>query len=213
MRVSASASGCCRRQRKALWQVCDELAYPFGPLIQLLLLTSQRKREVGEVPWHELDLDKRVWSLPSHRAKNGHAHDIHLSDLAIEIIERLPRLAQPGDGGFVFSFDGQRPVAATSYHKPLIDRRLQQILGPVEAWTIHDLRRTVATGMAELGVAPHVLDRVQNHVNGTIKGVARIYNRHQYSVERKAALDAWGHHLTALVYPERARANVIEMRR
>jgi hypothetical protein len=89
---------------------------------------------------------------------------------------------------------------------------LQEILGMVEPWVFHDLRRRVATGMAELGVAPHVLDRVLNHVSGTIKGVARIYNRAEYREERRAALDAWGRFVEALVYPDWAKSNVAEMR-
>jgi hypothetical protein len=77
---------------------------------------------------------------------------------------------------------------------------------------MHDLRRTCATGMAELGIAPHVLDRVLNHVSGTIKGVAKIYDRAEYKIERKVALDSWGRHVEGLVYPERAQTNVVEMR-
>jgi integrase len=200
---------------RALWKVCDGIGYPYGQLIQLLILTGQRLREVAEMPWGELDLDpdNRVWHLPSERAKNGNAHDIHLSDLALEIIAKLPRFARAGKTSFVFSVTGAHAISTFSYHKRQIDQRLQAVLGKkVEPWTLHDLRRTCATGMAELGIAPHVLDRVLNHVSGTIKGVARIYNRSQYSIERKAALDAWGRHVEALVYPERAKTNVVEMR-
>jgi integrase len=182
---------------KALWQVCDEVR-DYGAILQLLLLTGARKREIGEMRWHELDLEKRLLLLPSTRTKNHHPHDLHLPDLAMEIIDRLPR--RP-DGDFVFSVTGAQPVRGGSYSfaKTQIDRRLEAILGKVEPWVVHDLRRTAATYMAELGVGHHVVDKILNHQSGAIRGIARVYNRHSYDVE-------------ALVYPERAASNVVEMR-
>ena len=194
----------------ALWRVCESIRYPFGPIVQLLLLTGQRVREVGDMTWRELDLERRIWSLPSARAKNHRAHDIHLSDLALEIINQLPRFV--GEHDFVFSVSGKKPVQSYSDAKTKIDKRLAELLGDVAPWVFHDLRRTVATFMADLGIAPHVLDRVLNHVSGTITGVARVYNRHEYRDERKAALDAWGRFIEGLVYPHRAQQNVVAMR-
>lgn len=210
--------GRCERERvlsaaeiKALWQVCDEVGYPYGPILQLLFLTGARKREIGEMPWRELDRDNRVWHLPGPRAKNGRAHDIHLSDLALEIIGRLPK--RP-DGDFVFSVTGAQPVRGGSYSfaKAQIDRRLAAILGPVEGWVMHDLRRTATTFMAELGVGHHVADKVLNHQSGVIRGTARVYNRFGYVPERREALEVLGRFVEALVYPQRAQTNVIEMR-
>jgi hypothetical protein len=129
----------------------------------------------------------------------------------MEIIERLPR-AQPGDPGLAFSVNGQQAVNGDGVAKAVIDQRLQERLETVESWVVHDLRRTVAIGMAQLGIAPHVLDRVLNHVSGTIRGVAAVYNRFTYKAERQAALDAWGRYLEGLVYPERARRNVVDLR-
>ena len=126
----------------------------------------------------------------------------------MEIIASLPRHSD-----FVFSFDGEQPVHGYSRPKTALDQRMQQILGTVESWVLHDIRRTCATGMAELGIAPHVLDRVLNHTSGTIRGVAKIYNRAEYKIERQEALDAWGRFVEALVYPDRARRNVVDLPR
>jgi hypothetical protein len=112
----------------------------------------------------------------------------------MEIIGRLLRFA---DSDFVFSVTAGKSAQAYSDTKYRIDKLLSAHLPNMEGWVLHDIRRTVATGMADLGIAPHVLDRVLNHVSGTISGVARIYNRHEYASERKAALDAWGRWLSS----------------
>jgi integrase len=105
---------------KALWQVAEELSFPFGPIVQLMLLTTAREKEVGDLPWRELgDLQKRIWALPGERTKNHRALDIHLSDLALEIISKIPRFT--GDSGFVFSVDGTKPVSSYSDAKQRID--------------------------------------------------------------------------------------------
>jgi Arm DNA-binding domain/Phage integrase family len=195
---------------KALWQVCEEIGFPFGPLVQLLLLTAQREKEVGDLPWREIK--GRVWTLPGARAKNHCAHDIHLSDLAMEVINKIPKFA--GDGpGFVFSVDGTRPVQSYSDAKGRIDKRLTELLGNnVEPWVLHDLRRTATTGMARLKIPPHIADKVLNHQHGTISGIAGIYNKFQYLDEREDALDVWGKFVEALVYPDRAGTNIVPMR-
>jgi integrase len=199
---------------KALWRICDDdLKFPFGPLVQLLLLTGQREREIGNMTWPELDLDRRVLSLPSTRTKNGRAHSVHLSDLTLEEIGKLPRF---GDAkGYVFSLNGTKPVESYSDAKVRIDKRLAELLPDTEPWTFHDLRRTMTTMMADsetgLGIAPHVVDKILNHVSGSISGVARVYNRNEYAPERRAALDAWGRYLESLVYPDRAQDNVVAL--
>jgi hypothetical protein len=100
---------------------------------------------------------------------------VHLSDLAIEIIGRLPRFA-----GFVFSVTGEQPVEAYSDAKTAIDKRLAAILPGMEPWVMHDLRRTCTTGMAQLGIPPHIADKVLNHQSGVIRGVATVYNKFDY---------------------------------
>jgi integrase len=195
----------------ALWQVTGELGFPFSQIIRLLLLTGQREFEVGELPWSELDLENRTWSNPGgERTKNGRAHDVHLSDLAREVIDSIPRFAD--NTNFVFSKNGKRPVVSYSDAKERIDVRMAELLGEVPGWTFHDLRRTCTTGMARLKVPPHVADKVLNHKSGTIRGVAAVYNQFEYSDERVDALDRWGKFVEGLVDPDKAGSNVVPLR-
>jgi integrase len=200
---------------KLFWGAADKLGWPFGPLFKLLLLTAQRRDEVGGMRWSELDLDKAAWTIPRERAKSDRAHVVHLSAPALEIIEALPRT-----GDLVFSTTGQTPVSGYSRPKTKIDEKMtaqrRKERGDREAeiapWILHDLRRTATTGMAGLGIAPHVVDKILNHSAGTIRGVAAVYNRHQYLDERKTALDTWARHVTGLVSPK-TPDNVVELRR
>jgi integrase len=194
----------------AVWHGCDKLGYPFGPLFRLLLLTVQRRGEVAGLRWSELDLDpdKCVWHLPGVRTKNGKAHDVHLSDLVLEIIDSLVKFKQkPGRPDFMFSTTGDTSV--TGFHGA--KEALDQHIGFAD-WHLHDLRRTCTTGMARLGIPPHVADRVLNHTDGTISGVAAVYNRFTYLDERKDALNAWARFVEGLVRPQTAPANVVELR-
>jgi integrase len=193
----------------SFWTGCDQLGWPFGPLFKLLLLTAQRRSEVAGMRWSELDLEGKLWHIPGERIKNSKAHDVHLSDFALEIIHGLVELKPAaGKPDFVFSFTGDAAVSGFVYTK----RTLDNLIG-VHGWRLHDLRRTATTGMARLGIPPHVADRVLNHTTGTIHGVAAVYNRFQYLDERKAALDAWARFVEALVRPETAQTNVVGLRR
>jgi integrase len=191
------------------WVGCEGLGWPFGALFQLLLMTAQRRDEVGTMEWSEIDLDKRLWVMPREKAKNNWAHEVHLSEFAVEIIKRLQNIRQRPR--FIFTTNG-RPVSGFSRAKTALDRRMGEFAGTaVEPWILHDLRRTAATGMARLNIAPHVVDKILNHVSGTIRGVAAVYNRHSYTEERKAALEAWGRYIESLVRP--TQSNVLDMRR
>ena len=176
------------------WGACDAMGLPFGPLFQLLLLTAQRRDEVGGMRRSELDLEKRIWTIPGERTKNDKVHTVHLSDLAIEIIERLPQI---GDADLLFTTNETTPVSGFSKAKD----RLDTLMGDPPEWILHDLRRTATSGMARLGIAPHVVDKILNHTAGTIRGVAAIYNRYQFEPERKAALEAWARFVESLVRP------------
>jgi integrase len=199
---------------RLFWGACDRLGWPFGPLFKLLLLTAQRRDEVGAMRWAELDLDNRTWTIPRQRAKSDRAHVVHLSGLATETIEALPHI---GGDNIVFSSTGATPVSGFSRAKARLDRlmmaQLRQETGDPEAalvdWTLHDLRRTATTCMAGLKIAPHVVDKILNHSTGAIRGVAAIYNRHAYLDERKAALDVWARYIETLVQPGGAD-NVVE---
>jgi integrase len=195
------------KEISAFWTATDGLGYPFAPLFRLLLLTAQRQSEVGGIRWAEFDNPESptVWTIPGSRAKNGKPHIVQLNALAAEVIEAVPRIEGQD---LLFSATGKTPASGFSSAKERLDSRmlaaLREIAGEaadLPPWTLHDLRRTATTGMARLGIAPHVADKVLNHTAGTIRGVAAVYNRFQYSAERKAALEAWGRFLEGLVRP------------
>ena len=162
---------------------------PYGSIVEMLALTGQRREEVARMVWDEIDFETRTWTLPASRAKNGKPHFVHLSARSIEVIERAPR-----PGRFVFSLSGIRPFQDFTNAK----RALDEVSG-VTDWRLHDLRRTCVSGMARLGVPPHVADKILNHQSGTISGVAAVYQRHDFLAERKLALERWGRHLETLV--------------
>ena len=192
----------------AFWSSCDRLGYPFGPLFRLLLLTAQRdESEVARMRWSEIDFAERTWTIPETRTKNRKPHIVHLSRLALEVLEQVPRMAGQA---LLFSGSGRTPVSGFSHAKARLDEAMLNALrantgNPEEVelvpWVLHDLRRTATTCMARLGVAPHIADRVLNHQAGTIRGVARTYNRFEYLAERKAALEALGRLTESMIRP------------
>ncbi|GEO18682.1 hypothetical protein MAE02_63780 [Microvirga aerophila] len=129
-----------------------------------------------------------MWVMPPEHAKNGKPHLVHLSAPVLQLLQSAPRL-----GDIVFSGDGTTPFQGFSKSKARLDR-----LSRVSDWTLHDLRRTAVSGMAQLGIAPHVADKILNHQSGTISGVAAVYQRHEFLHERREALNAWGAFLNAL---------------
>jgi len=161
----------------------------YGGIVELLALAGQRREEVARMAWEELDLARRIWTIPKSRTKNAKAHVVHLSEQALAVFKQLERR-----GLLVFSLSGTKPFQGFSKAK----RELDQLSG-VTGWRIHDLRRTCVSGMARLGVAPHVADKILNHQTGTISGVAAVYQRHEFLAERKSALDKWGSHIGELL--------------
>ena len=159
-----------------------QIGGPYGGIVQLLALTGQRREEAARCVWDEIDLHSRIWTLPNLRTKNAKPHIVHLSDQAIAVLGRASKQSK-----FVFSTAGTHPFQAFNKAK----RQLDAISG-VTGWRLHDLRRTCVSGMAALGVAPHVADKILNHQSGTISGVAAVYQRHQFLAERKEALERWG---------------------
>lgn len=140
--------------------------------------------------WDELNLTERVWTIPATRTKNHRPHSVPLTPAVIAIIE-----AVPATGGLLFPARGKpdQPYAGYTKGKAALDAA-----AGVTGWTIHDLRRTAATGMARLAVQPHVVERILNHVSGTFGGVAGVYNRFQYLPEMREALIAWERHVLSL---------------
>lgn len=174
----------------AIWRACRD--DDFGRIVRLLILTGQRRNEVAGLARTELQLASSVWTLPAARSKNHRPHEIPLAPMALKIlapaIEREGRELLFGDGKGAFS--------GFSKAKAALDKRLSTAAGE---WTIHDLRRTCATRMADLGVQPHVVEAVLNHISGSKAGVAGIYNRAAYRDEKRAALNLWAEHVEALV--------------
>jgi integrase len=178
----------------AFWAASEKIGWPYGAVFKLLLLTAQRRNEVGHMTWDEIDLGNAVWTIPKERSKNGNAHIVQLSDCVVEVIKSVPRI---NGSRYVFTTAGTTPVQGWSAAKASLDKQM----GEGESFTLHDLRRTAASGMAQLGIPPQVVDKILNHTGGTISGVAAIYNRHQYADERKTALEAWSRHIESLIRP------------
>jgi integrase len=177
---------------KSVWLAC-EVSGLFGKIVQLLLLTGCRRREVSSMAWSELSEDLSTWTIPGSRTKNGRAHVVPLPPLAQEIIASVPRL---GDCDHVFTTDGCKPVSGFSKAK----RKLDAMTEKVRPWRLHDLRRTSATMMAEsIRIEPHVIEALLNHVSGHKAGIAGVYNRAIYMDERRAALTWWADCIGAIV--------------
>lgn len=174
-----------------LLRAAEAEGYPFGTLYLLLLITGQRRSEVSGMRWSEIDFERRVWTIPAARSKNKLAHDLPLADPVIELLSAVPRF--PGSD-FVFTTTGTTPISGFGRAKD----RVEAAVGTRD-WRVHDLRRTAASGMARLGIAPHVIEKVLNHKSGIISGVAAVYNRYGYEKEKREALDLWALHLKRLL--------------
>ena len=193
------------------WRASDGLGWPFGPFLKLLLLTGQRRNEVAGMKWQDIDLDKAVWTLPKEATKSKRKHTVPLSAPVMALIQSGPKM-----GEYVFSTTGKTPVSGFSKAKLRLDTAVSENLagsGEGEAlppWRLHDIRRTAASGMAEIGIAPHVIEKVLNHSTGQISGVAAVYNRHEYLREKTDALYAWARAVESLVSP--LDDNVVDIR-
>src|SRR6202011_378299 len=137
----------------------------------------------------ELDIEQRIWTLPKGRTKNGKPHIVHLSNEAIVVLNRANKI-----GPFVFSIDGAKAFQEFSRAKSELDE-----LSGVTGRRLRGQRRTCVSGMARLGVAPHVADKILNHQSGTISGVAAVYQRHQFMAERREAIEKWGAHIAHIL--------------
>lgn len=196
---------------KALWQATDPTKRPQGdlytPVVRVLLLTGQRRMEVAQMEWTEIEGD--LWTIPPGRTKNGRAHAVPLSDAVLDIIEdqREQQAELELSTPYVFSTIGAKSFQNWSREK----RALDETLG-FNDWRLHDIRRTVATGMDEhLHINPWIIESVLNHLSGTKAGVAGTYNRAERVNERRSALEAWSRFIAELV-GESEQTNVIPMR-
>jgi integrase len=142
------------------------IGYPYGGIVELLALTGQRREEVAQLTWDEVDIAHCTWELPASRTKNGKSHIVHLSKVAIAVLNRTPTM-----GDFVFALSGVKPFQSFSAAKRELDK-----LSGVSDWRLHDLRRTCVSGMARLGVAPHVADKVLTTKRGQSPALRRSIN-------------------------------------
>jgi len=182
------------------WAATEELPVPFGALFLLLLLTGCRLSEIARMRRDELADDGRKLYVSGERTKNGRPHVIALSELAMQVLNTVPRI----EGcRYVFSTNGKTPVSGFSKMKARLDSAMRQAAdaegAALQPWRLHDLRRTAATGMAGIGVAPHVVEAALNHVSGAKAGVAGTYNVEAYAEERRQALERWGRHVAQAV--------------
>jgi integrase len=170
-----------------IWRACGDDDH--GRITRLLMLTACRRQEVGGMRWPELDFERGVWTIPGERIKNHREHSLPLPAPALAIITAVPRVV---DRDHLFGVRGEGFVR-WSAGKAALDER-----AGIAAWTLHDLRRTCATRLADLGVQPHVIETLLNHHSGHKNGVAGIYNRSSYTNEVRAALAMWADHIGAL---------------
>jgi len=184
----------------ALWNAVDQLSWQFRDAVRLLILTGARREEVGQLRWSEI-VGNDI-KLEASRTKSALPHVIPLSAPARAIIESVPKIA---GSAFVFTVDGVKPVSGWSRTK----ERLDKLVG-IEAWRIHDLRRTVATGLQRLGINLQTIEAVLGHTSGSRSGIVRVYQRHSFDAEKRIALEAWAGHIETLL-GQRA-SNVVELK-
>ena len=171
-----------------IWKACGDDDH--GRCIKLLILMGCRRAEVGGMAWSEFDFERGTWTLPAARSKNGRAHTLPLLPSMLTIIKAVPRMASRDQlfGARANGFTGW------SRGKAALDAR-----SGVKDWTTHDLRRSIATGMANISIMPHVIEQILNHQSGHKAGPAGIYNKSSYANEVRAALALWEDHVRTLV--------------
>ena len=175
----------------AIWRAAGD--DNFGRIVRLLMLSAQRRTEVGGICWSEINFDQGTWTIPALRSKNHRAHTLPLPPLALDIIAGVKRVV-----GRNTLFGDRADSGLTGWARPkaALDDRLGDQVGP---WRLHDLRRSAATRMCDLGVAPHVVEQILNHQSGHRAGIVGVYNRSSYEREVRAALALWNDHIRALV--------------
>jgi integrase len=197
-----------------VWAAMETLEYPFGPFYRMAILTLQRREEVAGMRWSEISDDFSTWTIPSSRMKNGRPHDVHLAEPARAVLRTIPRIE---GRDLIFSTTGATPVSGFSKAKTALDAAMARVRGEIEAkterktatpWRLHDFRRTGVSTLARLGFDSIVVDKLLAHQPGKLRGVAAVYQRHEFAKEQAAALDAWAAHV---IRPGAAAANVIKL--
>jgi integrase len=171
-----------------IWRACGDDDY--GRCIKLLVLSGCRRQEIGGMCWSEIDLDRGAWVLPAARSKNARAHTLPLLSMALDIIKAVPRMVARDQ------LFGQRGGGFTGWAR---GKAVLDAASGVKDWTTHDIRRSVATKLADIGVMPHVIEQILNHQSGHKRGPAGVYNRSSYTNEVRNALALWHDHVRTLV--------------
>jgi integrase len=182
-----------------IWRAADTVGHPFGPYFQLLALTGQRREEVAGMRWSELDRELTMWTLPAARAKNNVQHQVPIVPWARSVLTSVPRIV---GSEYVFTTTGRSSISGYSKAKASLDEAIITLNAgtSIPAWVVHDLRRTMATGMAKLGVALPTVEKLLNHIGSgsSFGGVSGVYQRHDFADEKRIALECWAQHLLTL---------------
>ena len=184
----------------AVWRAALAEPAPYGPYVKFLALLGQRRGETAAMrrSWIQRGtvdgFTGTLLRVPPEVAKNGKAHLVPLPRLALDILDDMP----PSDGELVFETK-RGPLSGYTDLKKRIDTRVSESGLIVDPYTLHDFRRTAASGMARIGVPPHIIEAILNHKSGQIRGIAKVYNRHKYLPEAAEALEAWSAHISKLV--------------
>ncbi len=187
----------------AVWHESEKEGFPFGRLVQMLILTGCRLGEVRGALWSEINTDRREWLIPGARTKNGRDHLVPLSDSALAIFDIMPEIKGTG---LIFTTTGKTPYSGITRAKQRLQKAVAKRLSDApERWTLHDLRRTFVTGLQRLGFPLEIAEACVNHKSGTLDGVAGIYARHDYAEEKQRAFAAWARHVEAIVSGEPAK--------
>jgi integrase len=184
------------REWRAFWNATAAMLYPYGPLFRVLALTGQRRSEVAEARWREFDLAAKLWSIPPQRMKSNAAHVVPLTPPVLTILESLPRF----DGGdYLFtSTQGRKPISGFNRAKRALDVKMLAELGELPPFVLHDIRRSVRTGLSALPVPDLIRELVIGH---TKPGLHKIYDQHTYIDEKRHALELWAARLQSIVEP------------
>lgn len=200
-----------------LLRASHDLPAPFGAFVRLLLITGQRRNEVGGMDWRELNRDKMQWLIPSVRTKNGVENLLPLSGIAVAELDGLAGGDAWPKRGLVFTTNGKTPISGFSKAKRALDAamlklaRVDDAEAEIAPWRLHDLRRTMATGMQELRISGDVIEACENRLAGqSKKGSAKIYQRHNYGPEKLEAMNEWGAYLAGLLAP---KDNVVPLKK
>jgi integrase len=184
---------------KQIWAALPDSDY--GEIIKLLVLTGQRASEISDLEWDEIDFERDIISLSASRTKNKRPQRFSMSPMVRAVLEARPQNGR----AFIFGTGQQRGFSGWSRAKANLDEAVK-----IPSWRVHDLRRSVATHMAEIGIQPHIIEAILNHVSGHKGGVAGTYNRAAYEAEKATALNRWAEHVAAIV--EGRESNVTPLR-